>query len=220
MENRIIIITGPSGAGKTSLVNFLLSERDYDIIKVITTTTRERRPGETHGKDYYFTSVREFQEAANGNSFVEYEEVFPGKYYGISKTEILRVLRKENTVPVIVMDIHGAMKFRNQISTTSNESNGLIELASGIDYEFLDFHGVQFDFFFIYADEEELINRIIKDNKNGERNDTLLGLEDRSERIKTELAFKDFFSPEERVQNSGDLNFVGNRVMNQILYPR
>lgn len=205
MENRIVIITGPSGAGKTSLLNFLLTERGDEVKKIPTTTTREMRPGEVNGKDYHFVSERQFLEAVEENAFVEYEEVFPGKFYGIAKTEVLKALREENAVSVIVMDIHGAMKFRNHIS------------QGNVDYEFI--HQIQFEFFFIYAEEEELMSRIIADNKNGKRNDTLLSLEERSERIQTELAFADYFSPEERIKNSGDLNFVGHKVMNRILYP-
>lgn len=204
-QNRIVVITGPSGAGKTSLVELLLAERSGDVAKVVTTVTREPRNGEQDGVHYHFVTPQEFHHGIKGNLFLEHEEVFPGKFYGIGKDEILRHLNK-NHVPLLILDVHGAMKLRKQI------------LRDGIDFEFLKTHAIQFEFIFIYAPEEDLIDRIILDNHKGVRNDMVDELSERHERIQMELKFMNEFKVYERILNSGDLRIVANEFMNRVLY--
>lgn len=204
-KNKIVVITGPSGAGKTSLVELLLRERSGEVKKVITTVTRERRNGEENGVHYHFVTPEEFHKGIKGNLFLEHEEVFPGKFYGVGKDEILRHLNKDY-LPILIMDIHGALKLRNQIS------------RDGIDYEFLRTHAINFEFICIYADEEELMSRIISDNQNGSRSDTTMELEERYRRIQTELLFVEGFTDDEKIYNAGDLSIVANEFMNRVLY--
>lgn len=87
--NNIFIISGPSGAGEDSVIKGL--EGMFTIEKIITTTTRELRPGEKHGKDYYFISKEEFQKKIKNNEFFEWAEEDNGKFYGGTLTEIKRV---------------------------------------------------------------------------------------------------------------------------------
>lgn len=104
MNNKILVLVGGSGSGKTMVANRLVA--DYGYKKVITTTTRTPRPGETNGKDYHFISKDEFLDMKNNGRFVEYTE-YAGNMYGTSKDEMDSIL-SGRTPAVIVMDGVGA----------------------------------------------------------------------------------------------------------------
>jgi len=87
---RILILTAPSGAGKTTIVRHLLKHFPQLAFSV-SATTRPPRPGEVDGKDYYFLSSAAFQERINSGAFVEWEEVYPGRFYGTLRSEIERL---------------------------------------------------------------------------------------------------------------------------------
>ena len=87
---RCIIFSAPSGAGKTSIVRYLLNERD-DLKFSVSACNRPRREGEVDGKDYYFLSTKEFKEKINKDEFVEWEEVYKDNFYGTLKSEIERI---------------------------------------------------------------------------------------------------------------------------------
>lgn len=84
-------VFGTSGAGKTSIVMDLIGYLGY-LKKPITCTTRKIRPHEVNGVDYYFLTVEEFKTKINNGDFMEYEEVYKGVYYGITKQEFHRLL--------------------------------------------------------------------------------------------------------------------------------
>lgn len=108
----IIIITAPSGAGKTSITHYLLKK--YPALSFsISAATRNPRAGEVNGKDYYFMSVEDFQQNIKDNAFVEWEMVYEGKYYGTLKTELERIWN-ENKVPVLDIDVKGAIHVQQQ----------------------------------------------------------------------------------------------------------
>jgi hypothetical protein len=87
-RNHIIILTAPSGAGKTSITRYLL-ERFSSLLFSISATTRPARENEVDGRDYYFLSPEKFQQKIQENAFVEWEMVYEGKYYGTLKVNCI-----------------------------------------------------------------------------------------------------------------------------------
>jgi guanylate kinase len=90
MEN-IIIISGPSGAGEDSVIDGL--EKELALERVITTTTRKPRSGESQGHPYYFTSREDFERRIAAGEFLEYAEEYNHQLYGVTKEELERVNR-------------------------------------------------------------------------------------------------------------------------------
>ncbi len=111
-NKRIIIITAPSGAGKTSITRFLL-DKYPQLAFSISAATRSPRGNEVDGKDYYFMSVEAFQQKIQKGAFVEWEMVYEGKYYGTLKKELDR-LWKENKCPLLDIDVKGAIHVQTQ----------------------------------------------------------------------------------------------------------
>ena len=113
--NKIIIITAPSGAGKTSITHHLLTHFPQLVFSV-SATTRLPRGNEVHGKDYYFLPQEEFKQHIENNNFLEWEMVYEGKYYGTLKSEIERIW-KNNQTPVLDIDVKGAIHVQNQFKS-------------------------------------------------------------------------------------------------------
>ncbi len=110
--NKIILITAPSGSGKTSIVKHLMKE--FPLLDFsVSATTRRPRDEEKDGKDYYFISENEFKEKIHNKEFLEWEMVYEGKYYGTLKSDIERIW-KENKVPVLDIDVQGAIHVQQQ----------------------------------------------------------------------------------------------------------
>lgn len=110
MANKIIIITAPSGAGKTTIVKQLLSEMPQ-LEFSISATTRTARENEVHGKDYYFLAQEDFHEKIEAHEFAEYEMVYAGKYYGTLKSELERIWQHGRT-PMVDIDVKGALSIK------------------------------------------------------------------------------------------------------------
>lgn len=89
-DKKLIIISAPSGAGKTSIVKHLL-EQDLKLQFSISVTSRPKRPNEVDKKDYYFYSVEEFKAKLAADEFLEWQEVYQNQYYGTLKSEIERI---------------------------------------------------------------------------------------------------------------------------------
>lgn len=107
-DYKIIIITAPSGAGKTSITKHLLKTFPDLLAFSISAATRQQRAHEKDGVDYHFMSVDEFKEKIQSNAFVEWEMVYEGKYYGTLKSEMLRIW-KEGKTPLLDIDVQGAL---------------------------------------------------------------------------------------------------------------
>lgn len=112
MNNKLIIITAPSGAGKTSITRYLLNTFPQ-LSFSISAATRPQRNYETNGKDYYFISPEEFQEKIRAGEFAEWEMVYEGKYYGTLKSELQRIWNN-NQIPVLDIDVKGAIHVQQQ----------------------------------------------------------------------------------------------------------
>ena len=111
-ENKIIIITAPSGAGKTSITHYLLKAIPQLSFSV-SAATRPPREFEKEGTDYYFMSQQEFQQKIRHNDFVEWEMVYEGKYYGTLKSELQKIWKMKK-VPLLDIDIKGAIHVQQQ----------------------------------------------------------------------------------------------------------
>ena len=110
----LILISAPSGGGKTTLCDQLLAT-ESNLTRAVTSTTRAPRPGEQHGKDYYFFTPEEFQRRVAAGEFVEHATVF-GRSYGVLRSELLGKLRSGKDV-LLNVDIQGAATFRAQAQT-------------------------------------------------------------------------------------------------------
>ncbi|ROL57735.1 guanylate kinase [Bacteroidetes/Chlorobi group bacterium Naka2016] len=108
-RKQLIVLSAPSGAGKTTLAKHLLSTFPQFKFSV-SATTRKPRPNEVDGKDYHFLSEGEFKQLIANGGFVEYEQIF-GNYYGTLKSEIEKSLQKGEIV-VFDIDVKGALSIK------------------------------------------------------------------------------------------------------------
>ncbi|NDC87345.1 MAG: guanylate kinase [Bacteroidetes bacterium] len=108
---RIIVLTAPSGAGKTSIAKALLKRID-GLRFSVSATTRAARGNEQDGIDYHFLTREAFEDAVAQKAFAEYEEVYPGKWYGTPYAEIDRATPEE---PILLdIDVHGALRVKEK----------------------------------------------------------------------------------------------------------
>ena len=111
-RGRLFVITAPSGAGKTSLVNALL-EREPGLRLSISHTTRPRRPNERDGREYHFVSVPQFEQLATQQAFLEHAKVFDN-YYGTARAFVEEQLRVGHDV-LLEIDWNGAQQVRRAL---------------------------------------------------------------------------------------------------------
>jgi guanylate kinase len=112
-HKKAIILTAPSGAGKTSITQFLLANYPQ-LAFSISATTRAPRGAEQDGVDYHFISPAAFESHINQNDFLEYEMVYEGLYYGTLKSELDRIWA-EGKMPVLDIDVKGAMAIQKEL---------------------------------------------------------------------------------------------------------
>lgn len=110
MDNKVMVFSAPSGAGKTTIVTHLL-ETFNKLEFSVSATSRAPRGKEVDGKDYYFLSTREFKKRVKNNEFVEYEEVYPGSFYGTLKSEVERIWAKGNVI-MFDVDVKGGVNIK------------------------------------------------------------------------------------------------------------
>ena len=102
MTGKVIIVSAPSGAGKTSIVKHVLQ---------YLATTRTKREGEINGKDYHFLSVDDFKKGIKRDEFLEWEEVYANQFYGTLKSEIQRIWDEGKTV-IFDVDVKGGLNIK------------------------------------------------------------------------------------------------------------
>ena len=110
MDNKVMVFSAPSGAGKTTIVTHLLNTFNKLEFSV-SATSRAPRGQEVDGKDYYFLSTKEFKKRVKNNEFVEYEEVYPGSFYGTLKSEVERIWAKGNVI-MFDVDVKGGVNIK------------------------------------------------------------------------------------------------------------
>ena len=111
-NTKLIVFSGPSGSGKTTIVKNLLKDRDLapKLCRSISFTTRNRRPGERQGRDYFFISQREFRDKLKGKKILEWIK-FLNYYYGTLKDPLQGLLTKKKHI-IFCLDERGALKIK------------------------------------------------------------------------------------------------------------
>ncbi len=112
INNKALIFSAPSGSGKSTVVNHLMEmfpQLDFSI----TATTREPRGNEENGREYYFISTEEFKDLIARDAFVEWEEVYHGRYYGTLKIELERIWNGHH-VAVFDVDVKGGINLKKK----------------------------------------------------------------------------------------------------------
>ncbi|MDG1757548.1 MAG: guanylate kinase [Bacteroidia bacterium] len=110
LNNKLVIFSAPSGSGKTTVVKHLLKKID-SLAFSVSVTTRQKRPNEENGRDYYFYSENEFLKAIKNDLFLEYEEVYKGLFYGTLKSEVERLWEAGKTV-IFDVDVIGGLNIK------------------------------------------------------------------------------------------------------------
>ncbi len=108
-----MVITGPSGAGKGTLIGKLV-DRMPELEVAVSATTRERRPGEVNGRDYWFLSDEEFTRRVDAGEFLEHVRYVSGHRYGTLRSELDRI-GNEGRLPVLELETEGALRVRREV---------------------------------------------------------------------------------------------------------
>ena len=111
MEGKLIIICAPSGSGKSTIIGRIINDEQLRLAFSVSATTRPRRGEEVHGVDYYYLSEEEFKKHIENDDFAEYQEVYPGRFYGTLKSEIARINADGKNV-VLDIDVLGGMNVK------------------------------------------------------------------------------------------------------------
>lgn len=129
---RIVIITAPSGAGKTTITRHLLDKFPDRLAFSVSAATRAPRGQEVDGRDYHFMSPERFQELIKADAFFEWEMVYEGKYYGTLKSEVERIWAAGKS-PLLDIDVKGALRvmseYRAQCRSIFIKPPGIEELG-------------------------------------------------------------------------------------------
>lgn len=111
-KGKIIILSAPSGTGKSTIINRLMKNDSRNLEFSISATSRKPRGEECHGKEYYFLTPEEFETKIEENAFVEWEEVYSGTKYGTLRSEVERVLEKGSNL-IMDIDVKGALNVKD-----------------------------------------------------------------------------------------------------------
>lgn len=110
-KGKIIVVSAPSGTGKSTIIKEILQKKEIDMRFSVSATNRAPRPGEIDGVSYNFLSTEQFRSLIDNDGFVEWEEVYPGGYYGTLKSEISKTLQDGHNV-ILDIDVKGAVNVK------------------------------------------------------------------------------------------------------------
>ena len=111
MDNKVLIFSAPSGSGKSTIVNHILSLYPDSMEFSVSATSRPPRGEEKHGREYYFLSADEFRKAVKEDKFVEFEEVYEGRFYGTLKSECERIWAAGHVI-IFDVDVKGGVNLK------------------------------------------------------------------------------------------------------------
>ncbi|HZK08780.1 MAG TPA: guanylate kinase [Bacteroidales bacterium] len=112
---KMIVISAPSGSGKTSIVKQVLAA-DLNLAFSVSACSRAPRQGEVDGRDYYFLTPEAFRQKIDAADFIEWEEVYPGSYYGTLRSEVERIWSQGRHV-IFDVDVLGGLNIKRQYGT-------------------------------------------------------------------------------------------------------
>jgi len=112
-NGKLIVFSAPSGAGKTSIVKYLVEQEELNLGFSISATSREKRGEEINGEDYYFLSTDEFKSHIKSDSFLEWEEVYRDNFYGTLKSEVERIWGLGKHV-IFDIDVSGGLRIKRK----------------------------------------------------------------------------------------------------------
>ena len=110
MKGKLVILSAPSGSGKSTIINHILG-KDLPLEFSISATSRPPRGNEKNGVEYYFLSLDEFKKKINRGCFLEYEEVYPDRFYGTLKSEVEKKLTEGKNV-ILDVDVTGGLNIK------------------------------------------------------------------------------------------------------------
>lgn len=128
-KGKIIIISAPSGTGKSTIIGELIKDNNLRLEFSISATTRQPRKGEINGVNYYFMTTDDFKAAIANDEFAEFEEVYAGRFYGTLKKEIERITNNGNNV-ILDIDVKGGVNVKRMYG---NEALSIFITPPSID---------------------------------------------------------------------------------------
>lgn len=108
---KVIVLCAPSGCGKSTIIHTLLNSNAVDMKFSVSATNRKPRSGEVDGADYHFMTTEQFRDAIAQNRFIEWEQVYPGRYYGTLKDEVVKTADSGENV-LLDIDVKGALNVK------------------------------------------------------------------------------------------------------------
>lgn len=112
-KGKIIVVSAPSGCGKSTIINSILGSGDFDLRFSVSATNRKPREGEENGVHYHFLSTEAFRDAIAADEFVEWEQVYPGRYYGTLRRELTEATDRGENI-ILDIDVKGALNVKKQ----------------------------------------------------------------------------------------------------------
>lgn len=116
--NKLIIISAPSGAGKTTIVHELMKDKTLNLMFSVSAASRKPRENEIDGKDYHFLTIEKFKEKIDKNQFIEWEEVYKNQFYGTLKSEAQRIWNLKKNI-IFDVDVKGGLNIKKQYQNNS-----------------------------------------------------------------------------------------------------
>lgn len=110
---KIIIVSAPSGTGKSTIISQLMQDDNLRLAFSVSATNRSPRTGEVDGVNYHFLSTDKFKKLIDDNQFVEFEEVYPGRFYGTLKSEVSKILESGHNL-ILDIDVKGGINVKKQ----------------------------------------------------------------------------------------------------------